>query len=334
VRVAVIDTGVGIPEEFRASIFQKFSQADSSPTRDHAGTGLGLSISKAIIEKFGGTLGFTSKPNEETIFYFDLPRWHQVDTEEESARQIPAQDLAIRFLICEDDEDQAVYLQHLLESAGYVADIATTVTKAKKRLQEVKYDALLLDLILPDQDGITFIRELRNDEAMRLLPIVVVSALAQTGRELLHGEVISVIDWLDKPVDFNKLLRVIDRIKTTSVKRAPHILHVEDDVDTRRIIETLLQDNAVIVSVDSLEQARVIIEKEKFDLVILDLILPDGNGSDLFSLLAKHCLPVIVLSSVELDYKYARYVHDSLVKSKISNDDLLKTIKTILEKST
>jgi PAS domain S-box-containing protein len=333
VRVTVMDTGVGIPEEFHANIFQKFSQADSSPTRDHAGTGLGLSISKAIIEKFGGTLGFTSKPNEKTIFYFDLPRWHQVDTEEESTPQAPAVHATIRFLICEDDEDQANYLRHLLESVGYVADIAASVAQAKKRLQEVKYNVLLLDLILPDQDGITFIRELRNDETTHLLPIVVISALAETGRELLHGDIISVIDWLDKPVDFNKLLRVIDGIGATSVKRTSRILHVEDDADTRRIIETLLQDIAEVFSVDSLAKARAIIEKEKFDLVILDLILPDGNSSELFPILAKHYLPVIVLSSMELDYKYARFVHDALVKSKISNEDLLKTIRKIIEKS-
>jgi signal transduction histidine kinase len=73
IRVAVTDTGPGIPEEFQGRIFQKFSQADSSDTRQKGGTGLGLNISKAIIEKHGGTIGFTTQKGAGTTFYFELP---------------------------------------------------------------------------------------------------------------------------------------------------------------------------------------------------------------------------------------------------------------------
>ncbi|MDX2273302.1 MAG: ATP-binding protein [Cyanobacteriota bacterium] len=75
-RVAVIDQGCGISEEFRSYIFQKFAQSDSSNTRQRGGTGLGLSISKAIVEKLGGHIGFDSVVNQGTTFYFDLPIWH------------------------------------------------------------------------------------------------------------------------------------------------------------------------------------------------------------------------------------------------------------------
>jgi len=73
VRLSIIDHGNGIPTEFHSRIFQKFSQADSSDTRKQEGTGLGLSISKMIIEKHGGTIGFTTKINQGSVFYFDLP---------------------------------------------------------------------------------------------------------------------------------------------------------------------------------------------------------------------------------------------------------------------
>ena len=73
IRIAVIDHGSGIPEEFRSRIFQKFAQADSSDTRRKGGTGLGLSISKAIIERHGGQIGFATEPNVGTTFYIDLP---------------------------------------------------------------------------------------------------------------------------------------------------------------------------------------------------------------------------------------------------------------------
>ena len=73
VRVAVTDRGTGIPDEFRGRIFQKFAQADSSDSRQKGGTGLGLSISRAIVEKHGGRLDFTSEAGIGTTFYFDLP---------------------------------------------------------------------------------------------------------------------------------------------------------------------------------------------------------------------------------------------------------------------
>jgi PAS domain S-box-containing protein len=212
VRVSISDKGSGIPAEFQQRIFQKFSQADSSDTRGKGGTGLGLNISKTIIEKLGGTLDFISKENQGTTFYFDLP----------IALDLPAViynpingviEAQKRILICEDDQDQSAYLRILLESAGFVVDVADTVTKTKELLIEHNYQALLLDLIMPDQDGIAFIRELRANKKNRDLHIIVISIIAQTGESLLKGEEGSIIDWFDKPIDFNKLLTSINRIK-------------------------------------------------------------------------------------------------------------------------
>jgi signal transduction histidine kinase len=75
IRVTVADNGAGIPEEFRARIFQKFAQADSSDSRKKGGTGLGLSIVKALVEKMGGAVGFDSQPGVQTAFYVELPEW-------------------------------------------------------------------------------------------------------------------------------------------------------------------------------------------------------------------------------------------------------------------
>jgi PAS domain S-box-containing protein len=329
VRVTVTDYGAGVPENFRATIFQKFSQADSSSNRNQSGTGLGLSICKTIIEKFGGSINFTSKPNKETIFYFDLPKF-QVDTKESVEEPVKVESTN-KLLICEDDQDQAEYLRELLKTAGIYADIAYSATQAKVLLAERKYSALLLDLLLPDQDGIAFIRQLRDDEKTRSMPIIVLSVLAQTGRTLMNGDAISVVDWLDKPVDFNKLLKSIERIRKSQPDKMPRILHVEDDPDTRQIIATLLQEQAQIVSAETLAKAREYLNEEPFDFVILDLLLPDGNGTELLPMLAKLQLPVIVFSSVELDREYARYVTQALVKGHTSNESLIETIKKLID---
>lgn len=222
VRVVVEDHGSGIPYEFQSRLFQKFNQADSSNTRGKGGTGLGLHISKRIIETFGGTIGCISKPGEGATFYFELALVES--TGESGVAPCDGIDtLSVkRLLICEDDEDQSDYLNVLLESAGFVVDVANTVAEAKKYLAEYDYQVLLLDLILPDQDGIAFIRELRADKKTEHLHIIVLSVIAQTGRSLLHGDALAVLDWLDKPVDFQKLLASINRAEKRNDTSASH----------------------------------------------------------------------------------------------------------------
>ncbi|MEO8964329.1 MAG: response regulator [Gammaproteobacteria bacterium] len=236
-----------------------------------------------------------------------------------------------KLLICEDDEDQAYYLQALLESAGYQADIAFTAMQAKKLLASQSYQALLLDLILPDQDGITFIRELRAVEKTRSLPIIVQSIIAQTGRTLLKGEAFSLIDWLDKPINFNKLLDAILLIKAKNLPHTSNILHVEDDKDTQDVLHAILEGHAEVTSVTTLKEAKEKLAHGRYHLIILDLLLPDGNGVELLPQLNKYNLPVIIYSAIELDQQYAAYVTEALVKSKTSNEELINAIKNCME---
>ncbi|WP_237758970.1 MHYT domain-containing protein [Legionella birminghamensis] len=325
VRVIVTDSGSGIPLEFQSRIFQQFSQADSSSTRGKGGTGLGLSISKAIIEKMGGQINFSSQPGVGSQFYFDL---NNVSVQK-PLPEIPKIGLqnADRFLICEDDPDQAKFLGLLMESAGYAVDIVESVAQAKKCLSTTQYKAILLDLILPDQDGISFIRELRNSEKTRELPVIVLSVIAETGHSMINGDAISVVDWLDKPINFDKLLQSIGKIKTKIKDKIPVVLHIEDDIDMQKVIRTVLDSEVKLTSVSTLKESEELLAKQTFDLIILDLLLPDGSGTQLLPLLAEKHLPVIVYSNTELDEEYSKYVVDALVKSKTTNDDLLSKIK-------
>ncbi len=190
VRVSVSDKGEGISKEFQERIFQKFTQADSSNTRGKGGTGLGLNISKLIMEKLDGTLNFYSKEGEGTTFYFDLPLY---DDKSDKVLETPKANLIPdrRILFCDDDTDQSDYFKVLLESKGFTVDVAPTVAAAKKLLELNNYEALLLDLILPDQDGISFIRELRSAKKTSTLQIIVISVIAQTGRDMLNGDALS-----------------------------------------------------------------------------------------------------------------------------------------------
>lgn len=328
VRVSVSDNGPGIPQEFHSRIFHKFSQADSSATRGKGGTGLGLNISKIIIEKLGGTLDFDTNQTDGTTFYFDLPIYHEKSIPlEESLPEV--RNDARRLLICEDDEDQSNYIKLLLESAGFVVDIASTVSEARELLMAHDYKALLLDLILPDQDGVAFIRELRAVKKTSELPIIVISVIAQTGRSLMSGDAVSVIDWLDKPVDFNNLLTAINRVKKNATE-VPQILQIEDNIDMQHVVKILLEKYANVDTANTLQQAKEMLEEKNYDLVILDLLLPDGNGVEILPLLAKYRVPVLVFSNMQLNDDYAKFVSQALIKSTSSNETLLNTIMNLL----
>ncbi len=183
---------------------------------------------------------------------------------------------------------------------------------------------------MPDQDGIAFIRELRSIDKTYNLHIIVLSVMAQTGRTLLNGDAVSVIDWLDKPIDFNKLLMAINQVKTLKSVKMPRILHIEDNNDTQQVVCTLLEGHALVATANSLEEATNLLDKEKYDLIILDLILPDGNSSEILPLLAKHRVPILVFSNTELNSASAKYVSQTLMKSNSSNELLLNTIKGFL----
>jgi PAS domain S-box-containing protein len=204
VRVEVHDHGPGIPEEFRSRIFQKFSQADSSDSRQKGGTGLGLNISKAIIERLGGTIGFRTGSGDGTTFFFELPKWQDKPAEVTGAEAHGAK--RPRVLVCEDEPDISRLIGMMLDGAGYDTDFAYTAAQAIDLASVVPYAAMTLDLKLPDQSGIELMRTLRDEEHTRRLPIIVVSANIEEGRSQLAGERLEVSAWLSKPIDVGRLV--------------------------------------------------------------------------------------------------------------------------------
>jgi PAS domain S-box-containing protein len=328
IRVSVDDQGTGIPDEFRSRIFQKFAQADGSDGRAKQGTGLGLSICKAIVERMGGRIGFESAVGQGTTFFFDLPA--QVPAARPSGSHRPDRS---SVLVCEDDPDIAMILRGILESAGHNVDVAVSAEQAKELLKRNTYVGMTLDLALPDQDGISLVRELREDPATRRLPIVIVSAYMEEGRKSINGDAFGILDWLEKPIDEARLKKALARATELFDGRKPRILHVEDDHDIFQVVQTALSDRAEVIQSGSLSDARARIRGEKFDLLILDIGLPDGSGLELLPVLrgTPHAAtPVVVFSAQELSPRTARHVQATLLKSKTSNEELVSTISDIL----
>lgn len=326
VRLSVADHGLGIPEEFRGKIFQKFSQADSSDTRKKGGTGLGLNITKAIVEQMGGRIGFESEVAVGTTFFIDLPEWQeQLGSGPQDVVNNPN-----RILICEDDRDTARLLQMMLKQGGFDSDIAYSAEEAQDFLSRMKYRAITLDIMLHGQDGISLLHDLHANEATRDIPIIVVSAKAgRHGHDLESGSV--VLDWLDKPIDEPRLMSALRRLARQG-GNTPVILHVEDDTDIRQVLASLVGNEAEFVAAPTLAEAKAKLEAERFDLIILDLELPDGSGLDLLPFLNEKglAIPVMIFSAEESSGEISRQVAAALVKARTSNEVLLATIKQLI----
>lgn len=330
VRIAVHNDGPEIPKDFQPRIFQQFSQADATDTRGKGGTGLGLSISKAIMERLGGTLNFVSNTLEGTTFFAELPIYHSIQKEKQSKRE---ENHSYRILICEHETDKAKYLSNCLQNAGFEVDVANTGAETKEQLQKNVYNVAFLDLSITDQDGIGLVREIRKIYPPKQLPIIVCSLIPENGDDLVNGDAVIVLDWLDNPMNVNKLLEVITSIERNK-KELPRILHVEDDADTKVVVQSILENEAIITHATTIQEAIHLMGHDNFDLVILDLLLPDGNAAELLPLFSKYNLPIIVYSAFELDKEYTKYVSQALIKSNISNDKILAIIKNLLQNKT
>jgi PAS domain S-box-containing protein len=341
VRIAVRDHGPGIPESFRSRVFEKFAQAEGTDARRFEGTGLGLNITKKLIEAMGGQIGFTTKLGTGTRFYFDLPitvhAENNLDEPGESTGDASASahsdSQKPRVLICEDDVDVGTLLRVLLERAGLATDVVHSLADARARLVSGTYAALTLDLMLPDGSGLSLLRALRRDPSTRELPVIVISARAEEGRQELNGDAIGMIDWISKPIDEMQLQHSVTRALSGSIggspSERPRVLHVEDDADFRQVLAQTLGDAAEWVGAATLAEAEAHLLEKRFNLVILDLDLPDGSGLELLERLKSYPggpVPVLILSASETDNGVRSRVESALVKSRLSEERIVETI--------
>ena len=332
VRISVTDYGQGIAEEFQSRLFEQFTQHDASDTRQKGGTGLGLSIVKAIIDKHGGRVDFITRQGLGTTMIVELPYCKASHHSNPDRPDIQLGEHRPCILILEDDQDIAMLLNRLLSSAGYSCDIALNTDEARRLLQinTNDYRAMTLDIRLPDGDGVSFIKEIRSQSATQSLPIIVVSVEADAARRRLNGGAIGIIDWLDKPIDEQRLLHALGSIGEHKIK--PSLLHIEDEADIQHIVKSLLQDKVKFSSANNLEEARNILSRKHFDLIMLDLALPDGSGTSLLTELEQQhpSSKLLVYSAHTLAPEYMQQVHAVLSKANADNDKLLQTIEILL----
>jgi CheY-like chemotaxis protein len=213
VRITVHDAGPGLSEELRSRVFQRFAQADGSDAKAVSGTGLGLAIAKQMVELQGGVIGFDSGQSKVgsgngASFRIELPIISNVELTMESCEP-----LNMNVLLCEDDPDVAEILIEMMHQEGCRVAHADQAAKMLEMLVS-SYAVLMMDIDLPDRNGLRLVAELRDTKQWCGLPVVVVSAshFSDSQRALQQG--LHILAWLDKPVDRTALRSALLKAKS------------------------------------------------------------------------------------------------------------------------
>ena len=216
----ISDTGIGIGSENMGLLFKSFSQVDGSYTKKNGGTGLGLAISKQLVEMMGGKIWVESQKDKGTNFYFTLKFkiGNQVIGKVRELPHIPKSLNPLNVLLVEDDAINQKVTKKMLEKKGHIVETASNGKEAVMQFQPNKYDIVLMDIQMPEMDGIEATRRIKEmDDPNNPTPIIVLTAYALRGdREKLLA--LGMDEYVSKPIDMSELFHSIERITTIKKK--------------------------------------------------------------------------------------------------------------------
>ena len=273
-RLEVHDTGEGIEPDSLRRLFVEFQQLDAGAAKKHAGTGLGLALTKRIVEAQGGTVGVRSTPGAGSVFHAVLPRWTKGELPAASRQMVTVNVGAPTILVVEDNASDQSRIVEALTSAGYSVQIATTGAQALAKLRETRFDAMTLDLLLPDMSGLDLLAQTRADVRNANLPVVVLTVVAEKGA--VSG--LRVSDVLGKPLDTAALLAALRRAGVSADRRGA-VLVVDDDEGCLKLMEaTLGRSGYETICRRDGEAALKAAAESPLIAVVLDLIMPRLDG--------------------------------------------------------
>ena len=304
VRFTVQDTGSGIPSEHHRSVFDVFTQVDGSSTRRTGGTGLGLAIAKKIVLLLGGRIGLDSEPGRGSTFWFSLPLPPKRDAT--SQVEMPAADLiGLRAIVACAQEATQRHLQRLLSRWGMQVEVADSAAQALELLRvaagrDRPIKLALVDLSLPDTDGLTLAASIKSDAVLATTALVLLAAQAERGQAAKARES-GVGEYLTKPVRERRLrdcVGLVLGLRAASedpsqqgplvarhpsaemlARNQPRVLLAEDLEQTQRLVTNML--GAVGFLVDVVRDGQAAVEAmatTSYDAVLMDCEMPEMDG--------------------------------------------------------
>jgi signal transduction histidine kinase/CheY-like chemotaxis protein/HPt (histidine-containing phosphotransfer) domain-containing protein len=299
-RFKVRDTGIGIPPETQARLFDSFAQADGSTTRKYGGTGLGLTIAKQLVEMMGGAIGVESVSGEGSTFWFTASLIKQSATTEPSALQ--RHDLrGLTVLIVDDNATNRDILFHHVSAWGMSADCVASGDEALAQLRAVAgtgpcYDMAILDMHMPSMDGIALARAIKADPSLADLHLVMLTSSGLYG-DMEEARQTGIERYLSKPVRQSQLYECLATVMGLSSRRQREAelrhLDLEAGQNALRGCILLAEDNPVNqevtigmleslgCSIDAVDTGREAVEalgRTAYDLVLMDCQMPKMDG--------------------------------------------------------
>jgi signal transduction histidine kinase/DNA-binding response OmpR family regulator len=363
--LAVSDSGIGIAEVQQQNIFEAFHQADGTISRRYGGTGLGLSISRQLVRLLGGSIHLKSREGQGSTFTITVPVVY--DPAEVAPREPQASNLIVPtlsradqtlsaqpaprhkveddrdaqsdakrvLLVIEDDDTFAAILRDLSREMGFRSLVAGTAEEALSLAKQFMPSAIILDVGLPDQSGLSVLDRLKRDVQTRHIPIHIVSA----GDHAETAFSLGAIGYLLKPVQREQLVEVLQKLEARLSQRVHRVLIVEDDKVQREAVAKLLTSHDVeTVTAGTAADCLKRLNEETFDCMVLDLSLPDASGYSLLETLSQESAyafpPVIVYTGRELsaddEQRLRRYSKSIIIKGAKSPERLLDEVSLFL----
>ena len=294
-RFSVVDTGIGISPDKMTGLFEAFTQADNSISRQYGGTGLGLTISQHLVRLMGGRIEVTSQEGKGSTFSFALP-FSKALAKPSSDRGGPQDFTGLTALVVEDNPSSRRMLERMLEHFGLsfvsVESAEEALALLKSQPESERVSLVLMDWKLPGLDGLSAVEEMRRDSALAELPVIMISAYGRE-KEVERADALGVEAFLFKPIRqsalFDAIMEALGRPEaprfqhgreaTTPSFAGSRVLLVEDNQTNRAVARELLAQAGV--TPDEAENGRQAVEKveqQAYDAVLMDLQMPEMDG--------------------------------------------------------